>query len=153
MSSFYGTAPHSTPAPPTPTKFPQQLVPEQREVWPQRPFILVCAPYAICTTKPARALEVVCAYTTTYYFTGLNQRVWHQLRQQMASAHCSSCSEAAPWNKSRRDCKTPPYKKTTTKHCTTLQKKLESERPHTRTTDAQWSLFFHWNPELLGLGI
>ena len=96
MSSFYGTAPHSTPAPPTPTKFPQQLVPAQREVWPQRPFILVCVPYAIRTTKPARALEVVCAYTTTYYFTGLNQRVWHQLRQQMASAHCSSCSEAAP---------------------------------------------------------
>jgi hypothetical protein len=87
MPSFYGTAPHSTPAPPTPTKFPQQLVPAQREVWPQRPFILVCVPNAIRTTKPARALEVVCAYTTTYYFTGLNQRVWHQLRQQMASAH------------------------------------------------------------------
>ena len=124
MSSFYGTAPHSTPAPPTPTKFPQQLVPAQREVWPQRPFILVCVPYAIRTTKPARALEVVCAYTTTYYLTGLNQRVWHQLRQQMASAHCSSCSEAAPWNRPRRDCKTPPYKKaaTTKHHCTTLQK-------------------------------
>ena len=58
---------------------------------------MVCVPNAIRTTKPARALEVVCAYTTTYYFTGLNQRVWHQLRQQMASAaHCSSCSEAAP---------------------------------------------------------
>ena len=54
---------------------------------------LVCVPNAIRTTKPARALEVVCAYTTTYYFTGLNQRVWHQ---QMASAHCSSYSEAAP---------------------------------------------------------
>ena len=71
--SFYGTAAHCTPAPPTPTKFPQQLVPAQREVWPQRPFILVCVPNAIRTTKPARALEVVCAYTTTYYFTGLNQ--------------------------------------------------------------------------------
>ena len=95
MSSFYGTAAQSTHAPPTPTKFPQQLVPAQREVWPQRPFILVCVPNAIRTTKPARALEVVCAYTTTYYFTGLNQTVWHQLRQQMASAHCSSSSEAA----------------------------------------------------------
>ena len=37
--SFYGTAAQSTHAPPTPTKFPQQLVPAQREVWPQRPFI------------------------------------------------------------------------------------------------------------------
>ena len=34
---------------------------------------MVCVPNAIRTTKPARALEVVCAYTTTYYFTGLNQ--------------------------------------------------------------------------------
>ena len=37
--SFYGTAAQSRHAPPTPTKFPQQLVPAQREVWPQRPFI------------------------------------------------------------------------------------------------------------------